>query len=60
MVALRLSSVDGRERHHSLLRERVEDEVDGAHEVELDDGAPGGALGCPCLWGEGELEVCEE
>ena len=41
-----------------LLGEDVEDEVDGVDEVELDDGAPGGALGCPCLRRERQLEVC--
>ena len=38
--------------------EDVEDEIDGADEVELDDGAPGGAFCTPCLWCERELKVC--
>ena len=44
-------------RRGELVRERVEDEVDGAHEVQLHDGPPGRAVGCPGLGRECELEV---
>ena len=40
-----------------LLGEQVEDEVDAAHEVELDDHAPGSALGLPLVLAVRELEV---
>lgn len=38
--------------------EDVEDEVDGVDEVQLDDGAPGGALAGPGGGSVGHLEIC--
>ena len=40
--------------------EEVNDEVDGADEVEVDDGSPGVALGAEGLRGEVQLEVLEQ
>ena len=40
-----------------LLGENVEDLVDGADKVELDDCAPGSAFCFPCLGCERELEI---